>query len=84
MEDNNGEDKYNISDGFKWVIIYEGPKNFNGGVFTDMKQASDFVGVSESTFKRRSKASDVFFRIDNYKVLRLPYYKSKRGAINNE
>jgi len=68
-------------DGFKWVVSYTGDLNREGIIFTDMKQVSDYVGISESTFTRKLKESERnWFSINGTTITRMPYFKSKRGG----
>jgi hypothetical protein len=73
-------------DGYKWVItaISGGLRDndFYGGVFTDMKYAAECIGVSESTFRRRMNGSiKEGFEINGFEIIKMPYYKSKRGSF---
>lgn len=64
---------------YKWVVIYEGSGDFKGGIFADSMQVAKFVGVSDSTIRRKIKNNE-FFYIDKYRIMKLEYFKSNRGG----
>lgn len=64
---------------YRWVVLWAGSGEFKGAVFTDSIDACNYINVSYSTFRRKYK-NEIIFTINNYKVIRLPYYKSKRGG----
>lgn len=66
-------------DAYRWVVTYNNMDIIGGGIFTDMKMASDYAGTSEKTFYRRLMEEGNIFKVNGFNVMRLPYYKSKRG-----
>lgn len=67
-------------DSFKWLVI-----STNGSVgakiFSDLRGASKYMNISESTIRRRIKDKGRTFKIDSFIISQCPYYVSKRNRI---
>jgi benzoyl-CoA reductase/2-hydroxyglutaryl-CoA dehydratase subunit BcrC/BadD/HgdB len=67
--------------GYKWVTLKVENNIIDGAVYTDFKEMNRHLGTSDSTIKRKLKASNGLGRIkvNGYTIVKMPYYKSKRG-----
>jgi hypothetical protein len=69
------------SDDYKWLVIIVKDNKIDGGIFTDLKQISRHIGISDSTLRRRMNEANGENRvkINGFTIVKMPYYKSKRG-----
>lgn len=73
------------SDDYRWLVIIVKDNKIKGGIFTDIKEVSKRVGLSDTTLRKRMKEANGIGRIkvNGFTITRFPYHKSKRG-FNNE
>jgi DNA-binding Lrp family transcriptional regulator len=65
------------SDGHKWVLLSD--DKAKGYIITDVSMIAEFIGVSPSTIRRRIRSEGEDFILKGYRIMSLPYYKSRRG-----
>lgn len=66
-----------ISDGNKWVLLND--EQGTGWIITDISMIAEFLNVSPSTVRRRIRNEGDDFLLNGYRVMSLPYFKSRRG-----
>jgi len=74
-EENNVQKK---PDGFKWLVIASNGKT-DAKIFSDLRGASRYMQISESTLYRKIKVNGTTFKHEGYIISKCPYYVSKRG-----
>jgi hypothetical protein len=72
------------SDDYRWLVIIVKDNRIRGGVFTDLKELGNKVGVSDKTIRRRLKEmnGEQRVKINGFTIVKMPYFKSKRGGYN--
>jgi len=77
-----GLDTTLIPENHRWVLLKNGDEENGGAIFTDLSQIVQHVHVSYKTILRRVNEHGGDFVINGFRIVNLPYYKSKRGPKN--
>lgn len=74
-----------VPDSFKWLVMYINHETIKRGIFSDLKQVGDIVGVCDATLRSRFKEDNKDkIDINGYSIFKIPYFKSKRGRNGKE
>ena len=79
---NDIDDVFKLSpDSYKWLIMAINHETIKRGIFSDLKQVGEIVGVHEATLRNRFKTNKNQDRIDinGFSVIKIAYFKSQRG-----
>jgi hypothetical protein len=78
-------DIFNIKpDGFKWLIMAINHETIKRGIFSDLKQVGDIVGVHEATIRNKFKINNEQIDINGFSIMKIPYFKSQRGRSEKD